>query len=248
MRTLWFGVVGLPATAFFSFVSLVGGLVGAPRGLHDWVHRGWSRTLLRTAGVRVRVSGRENLSREGAQIFIANHQSMFDVFALMATAPVSLRFVAKREIGRVPLLAQAMRAAGHVFIDRKDRIAAIAAMRAAGERMKREPLTLVLFPEGTRSPDGRLLPFKKGTFVLAIETQAALVPVALEGGGRVLEKGSWRVHAGRMDVRFGKPIPTRGRTSADREELLECARKRISALLAEIRRDAGAPPTFPGSE
>ncbi|MEE8561062.1 MAG: lysophospholipid acyltransferase family protein, partial [Gemmatimonadota bacterium] len=173
---LVFGVVAVPSTIFFSLVAIVAGLLRAPKSTFDWVHRNWSRSVLRAAGVEVRVTGLEHVVPDGAQIFVSNHQSMFDIWALFATLPVSLRFVAKREMARIPLLSRAMRAAGHVFIDRQDRVQAAEVMRRAGKRMLREGLSLGLFPEGTRARDGRLKPFKKGTFVLAIETQTTLVP------------------------------------------------------------------------
>jgi 1-acyl-sn-glycerol-3-phosphate acyltransferase len=95
LRTAWFWFVTVPATAFFSTVSIVGGLVRAPATLHDWVHGNWGRTELWAAGVRTRVSGLENVSRTAPQIFVSNHQSIFDIFAILACAPVSVRFVAK---------------------------------------------------------------------------------------------------------------------------------------------------------
>ena len=110
----------------------------APAALHDWVHRWWGRTELWAAGVRTDVAGLANVSPTAPQIFVANHQSIFDIFTILAYVPASVRFVAKRELGRIPIFSLAMRAAGHVFIDRHDRRGAAEAMRAAGERMKRE--------------------------------------------------------------------------------------------------------------
>jgi 1-acyl-sn-glycerol-3-phosphate acyltransferase len=230
LRSSFFWVVTVPSTTFFSLVSIVGGLVHAPAGLHDWVHRNWSRSLLWAAGVRVAVYGRDNVRRDGPQIFVSNHQSFFDIFAMLACLPVSIRFVAKKELGRIPVLAQAMRAAGHVLIDRQDRRGASRAMRKAGERMERENLSLGLFPEGTRSRDGQLREFKKGTFVLAIETQVPIVPVAVEGGYRVISGGC--VRRGNMNLRVAAALPTEGRTAADRDEVLSAVRGTIREMLA----------------
>ncbi|MEK6253795.1 MAG: 1-acyl-sn-glycerol-3-phosphate acyltransferase, partial [Gemmatimonadales bacterium] len=134
VRTAWFWIVTVPATAFFSMVSIVGGLLRAPASLHDWVHRNWGRTELWAAGVRTTVTGLENVSRTTPQIFVANHQSIFDIFAILACVPASVRFVAKKEMARIPILSAGMRAAGHVFIDRRDRRGAGSTMRLAGER------------------------------------------------------------------------------------------------------------------
>jgi 1-acyl-sn-glycerol-3-phosphate acyltransferase len=233
MRSILFWVVTIPSSAFFSTVSIVGSLVRAPRTLHDWVHRNWSRSLLWAAGVKVVVRGLDNVRRDGPQIFISNHQSMFDIFAIFASLPASVRFVAKKELGRIPVFAQAMRAAGHVFIDRKDRKSATREMRAAAERMKREHLSLGLFPEGTRSRDGELHDFKKGTFVLAIETQVPIVPLAVDGGFRIASGG--KVRPGTINLQAGPAIPMVGRTAADRDEVLARVRSAVSGMITAAR-------------
>ncbi len=229
IRTAWFWIITVPATAFFSTVSIVGGLIRAPASLHDWVHRNWGRTELWAAGVRTRVRGLENVSHTSPQIFVANHQSIFDIFAILAHVPASVRFVAKKELGRIPIFALAMRAAGHVFIDRNDRRGASEAMRVAGGRMKRDRLSLGLFPEGTRSPTGSLREFKRGTFALAIGTQVPIVPLAVDGGYRVSTRG--RIRAGWMDVSLGAPMPTEGKTAEDRDEVLAAVRREIAGML-----------------
>ncbi|MBT8462318.1 MAG: 1-acyl-sn-glycerol-3-phosphate acyltransferase [Gemmatimonadetes bacterium] len=234
VRTAWFWIVTVPATAFFSTVSIVGGLVRAPASVHDWVHRNWGRTELWAAGVRTTVTGIEHVSHAAPQIFMSNHQSIFDIFAILACVPASVRFVAKKELGRIPIFAQAMRAAGHVFIDRQDRRSATESMRLAGLRMKRDRLSLGLFPEGTRSPTGRLRAFKKGTFGLAIESQVPIVPLALEGGYRVSTRG--RIRASQMFVRLGEPIPTEGLTADDRDSVLASVHAEIASLLEGARR------------
>ena len=239
IRTAWFWIVTVPATAFFSTVSIVGGLIRAPASLHDWVHRNCGRTELWAAGVRTRVRGLENVSHTSPQIFVANHQSIFDIFAILACVPASVRFVAKQELGRIPIFALAMRAAGHVFIDRKDRRGAFEAMSVAGERMKRDRLSLGLFPEGTRSPTGSLREFKRGTFALAIGTQVPIVPLAVDGGYRVSTRG--RIRAGWMDVSLGAPMPTEGKTAEDRDQVLGAVRREISAML-----EAGRVPASSG--
>jgi len=231
MRTVWFWIVTIPATAFFSTVSIIGGLMRAPAGLHDWVHRNWGRTELWAAGVRTRVTGLQHVNPSAPQIFVANHQSIFDIFAILATVPASVRFVAKKELGRIPIFAQAMRAAGHVFIDRRDRRRASEAMRRAGRRMKRDRLSLGLFPEGTRSPDGALQEFKKGTFVLAIETQVPIVPVAVDGGWQVSDRG--RIRGAEMRVALAEPLPTEGKSADDRDAVLGAVRAEIGAMLEE---------------
>lgn len=239
IRKILFVPTVVLSTLFFSLVAVVGGLLRAPKKLHDWVHRNWSRSLLRVAGVRVRAEGLEPLRPDEPYVFVSNHQSFFDIWALMATLPASIRFVAKRELAKIPVFASACRAAGHVLIDRRDAAAAGRAIRAAAGRMESEGLSLVLFPEGTRSPSGRLRRFKKGSFALAIETQATLVPVAVEGGGRVLPKGARLPTSGALCIRCAPPVSLAGMDAGDRDRLVETTRARIASMLEELRpRDA----------
>lgn len=233
--------LGVPATLFFSALAAAGRLYGARPTFFDWIHRTWSGLVLSVAGVRVAAEGVEHLDREGPQVLVANHQSLLDVLALLHALPVSLRFVAKMELSRVPVFGAAVGRSGHVFIDRDNRVQAVEAMREAGQRMKEDGLTLAIFPEGTRSPDGELRRFRRGPFVLAIETGTVLVPVAVDGGPRVLPPGDRRIRPGTMHVRCGEPVELAGLDRDDRDELLEHTRAEVSGMLAAIREDGHGP-------
>jgi len=241
IRKTLFLPIGVASTLFFSLVAVAGGWVRAPKGLYDWVHRNWARSLLGAAGVRVQAKGLEHLRADRAYVFVSNHQSFFDIWTMMATLPASVRFVAKQELARVPIFASACRSAGHVFIDRRDAAGASQAIRVAARRMEAEGLSLVFFPEGTRSPDGELRRFKKGSFALAIETQLELVPVAVEGGGRVQPRGSWLPNAGTVQVRCASPISMRGMTGEQRDVLTQDTRETVAAMLEELRAPAVEP-------
>lgn len=236
-RGLLFLAVGAPATLLFSLISLVGGLAGAPKRLHDWVHRTWSRLLLAAAGAEVRLEGEENLRPGEGQVLACNHQSVVDILALMAAVPASIRFVAKAELAEIPVFSGAMRSAGHVFIDRTNPRHAISEMRGFGRRMRREGLSVVVFPEGTRSADGRLRRFKRAPFLLAIEAGASVVPVAVDGGASVLPKGEAWARPGRITVRVGSPEPTDGLEAGGRGELARRVHGRVARLLEEIREE-----------
>lgn len=235
LRFAAFLLLGAPITLAFSTMALAGASLRAGRDYFDWIHRTWSGLLLGLAGVRVEVEGAENLRVGGPQVLVSNHQSLFDILALFAALPVSLRFVAKMELSRVPLFGRAMRRAGHVFIDRGDRSQAVEAMTQAGERMREEGLSLGLFPEGTRSPEGRLQPFKKGAFVLAIDTQTDLAPVAVEGGAAILPKGRRRLESRPIRIRCGRRMPLEGKGHEDRDEVLREARDAIASMLHDLR-------------
>ncbi len=253
MRTLLFWTMALLSTAFFSLVSVLGGLVRAPKGLHDWVHRSWSLSMLWAASTRVEVYGLEHVLRDRPQVFMSNHESNLDTFVLLLSLPASIRFVAKMELSRIPLFAQAMKAAGHVFIDRGERAAAMKSMRAAGRRMEAENLSLGLYPEGTRSRTGALGEFRRGTFVLAIETQEPIIPVAIQGSRNILTPGSPRIRGGLVSLRVGPQIQTAGLTAEDREPLLLEVRAAVERLLdqggagdraASLDRDPPSPATM----
>ncbi|MCG8468677.1 MAG: 1-acyl-sn-glycerol-3-phosphate acyltransferase [Gemmatimonadetes bacterium] len=234
---LFFAALGL-STFFFASCAVVCGLARAEGVAFDWIHRNWSRSLLWAAGVRVDATGLEHLAPDRAQIIAANHQSFFDIWAMMSALPVSLRFVAKAELSRIPVLAAAMRAAGHVFIRRDHAASAKETIRAANERMKDEGLTIVLFPEGTRSKDGELGRFRRGSFALALETDAHLIPVTVDGGREIFPKHSKRIRPGTMTIRVSPAVELAEKTLDDRDTLLTSTRDTISADLAAIR---GAP-------
>lgn len=234
IRVWWFRLVVVLSTMFFSLLGVLGGLVRAPHELYDWIHRTWARSVLAAAGARVEIEGLEHSAPGRAQILVANHQSMLDIWALMAAVPASLRFVAKKELSRIPVFSAACRAAGHVFIDRTRAGEAAESIRAAGERMRREGLTLVLFPEGTRSSDGALGRFRRGAFALAIETRADLVPVAIEGGGRILGRGAKRITPGTIRIRLAPPVPLAGLSAEDRDALVEDTRETVAGMLDDL--------------
>ncbi len=185
--------------------------------------RNWSRRLVRASGATVKVTGTEGFDAETPHIIVANHQSWFDVFAIAGFLPARLRFVAKAELAKIPIFGPAWVECGHVSIDRKDRASAIHSITEAGRRIREENLSIVLFPEGTRSPDGSLKPFKKGAFVLAIQSGVPIVPVAVRGSWNVMPKGRFRLRPGPIEVRMGAPISVEGLELADRDTLLQTA-------------------------
>ena len=167
----------------------------------------WARTILRTAGIRVRYSGLENRDRQLPCIFIANHQSMVDVWVLLPVLPPGIRFVAKKSLFHIPVLGWAIAAAGFVPIDRSNLNKAMRSLEKAGARI-REGNPVLLFPEGTRSRDGRLRPFKKGAFHLALKAQVPIVPVTIQGSFERLRPNSIRITSGEVAVHFDEPVDT----------------------------------------
>lgn len=203
-----------------------------PGGLFDQIPRQYARDLLRINRITVRGEGLEHLAGPGACVYVANHQSWLDILAVLDVLPGSLRFVAKKELGRVPLFGRALRASGHIEIDRRNLDSAVGAYQAAAEAIH-GGLSAMVFAEGTRSRDGRLMPFKKGPFVLAIVAQVPVIPVAILGSYEALPTGSIRPRPVPITVRVGPPIPTTGLGYDDRDPL--AARTRGALLGLGVR-------------
>lgn len=249
IRTLWVGLVALVLTLRYGIPIVVASIFDARRLLDrmaDPAPRRWARGILRAAACSVKVEGLGHLREEGPQIVVANHQSWFDVFALAAHLPVRYRFVAKKELRRIPIFGPAWQAAGHVSIDRDDLSSAIEALEEAADGIQKEAVTVVMFPEGTRSPTGELLSFKKGAFVLAIQARVPVVPIAVLGTHEIMPKGSWRITPGEITLRIGEPLPTAELVHRDREELRNRAWRAVAALKGEIGEvGGGRPPPDP---
>jgi 1-acyl-sn-glycerol-3-phosphate acyltransferase len=166
-------------------------------------------------------------------IFVMNHQSMFDIVAAFIAIPVNIRFVAKEVLKYVPFLGWYMWATGMIFVDRSNRTKAVKSLAAAGQRI-RDGANILAYPEGTRSTDGRILPFKKGPFVVALQAGVPIIPVAIDGSGRLLPRGGFRLRKGVVRVKFGQPIPTAGLGDDDRDALMHRVRDALIDLHTAI--------------
>lgn len=238
---MWFFVVLLASTVWYGTSVLVAGLLGVPRrpgGVYDRAAKRWARNALWAAGIPYRVVGLERVALDRPMVVASNHQSWFDIFLLAAVLPGSLRFVAKKELARIPLLGRAMRQSGHVFIDRQHRQAAFGAYDEAAAAI-RAGISAVVFPEGTRSRTGELLPFKKGPFVLAIAARVPLVPAYCAGTFTLMPKGSVRIRPHPVGLTFGAPIDTSGMVYDDRERLMKETRSAIETLRVDALRVLG---------
>jgi 1-acyl-sn-glycerol-3-phosphate acyltransferase len=208
--SIYFSLLGI----FLSRFDRTGG-----ERIHRLVSVPWAKAILWVCGVKVVVRHRENLDPTLPRVYLSNHQSYFDIFVLLAHLPVHFKFVLKQELMRVPLLGPAMRGAGYIGIDRDDPRKAIKGMNEAAEKV-RMGASIMVFPEGTRSVDGKLQDFKPGGFHLALKAGCDVVPLAILKSRFIVPKGSLRVQSGTCHLLVGKPIPTGGVTRKNMPELM----------------------------
>jgi 1-acyl-sn-glycerol-3-phosphate acyltransferase len=241
MRTVIYLITIALATVWYGTLVIVAGLLGVPSrrgGVYDTWQRGWSKMVLWGGGVKVSTKGLENVPHDEPVVFISNHQSFFDIMSIVSVLPAGVRFVAKKELLKVPIFGRAMRTAGHVIIDRQNRPAAFEAYEEAAKGIKKG-FNAVVFAEGTRSRTGRLQPFKKGPFVLAIAAGVPVIPIYCANTFEILPKGTFRVSPRPVTVYFGTPIPTEGLTYDDREQLLDRAHRVIEQFAVDSGHASG---------
>jgi 1-acyl-sn-glycerol-3-phosphate acyltransferase len=223
------------ATVAFGVPAIFAALL-PPRG--DWFlrfARGWARTLLAVAGVRVRILHPERLDRGRSFVIVANHESFCDILVLLANLPMQVRFLAKRSVFRVPVLGWSIAAAGFIPVDREDRTRGSETVEAALDRLS-GGRSVVVFPEETRTSTGDLLPFKRGAAHLALRSGLPILPIALAGTFQVLKRESLLITPGPVAMSVGNPIEVSGRSPREREAVTRTARDEVRALRAEARR------------
>ena len=223
IRTLSVWLVGLPVTIFI-FVIVIISLAFDRSGnsIHS-IGALWSRILLFLSGVTVEIKGAENLFQDSPQILASNHRGAFDILALQGFIPIQFRWVAKKSLFKIPIIGWSMSLAGYVSIDREKAGSAYKSIERAAEKVKKGASVLI-FPEGTRSSAGSLLPFKRGGFLLAIKSGVPIVPVSIRGTENLMKKESILIRPGAVKVVIGKPIPVSG---ADEKLLMEMVKKAI---------------------
>jgi 1-acyl-sn-glycerol-3-phosphate acyltransferase len=225
-RLRGYAVLGYAALSmvFFFVLQLPAMLLTGKGDFSIWLaRRAWSPSALWLAGVDVEVHQAGPLP-DGPAIYVSNHESALDVWVICRSIPRNLRFVAKQELFRIPIFGWYLRLARFVLVDRRNRAQAVAALKKGAE-IVRSGVSLVAFPEGTRSSDGRVHAFKKGPFVLAMEAGVPVVPLAIVGTSAVTPKRRIEVRPGKVHLVIGEPVDPR--RFSDRAELLREVRRRI---------------------
>ncbi len=234
MRQAFFLVGLVTSSVILSLFGLLLSLFDAKGESIHRVARLWGAIQLATSGIRAQIEGLDRIPSP-PYLFMCNHQSALDIYALLARLPLSFRWIAKRSLFRIPFLGWAMARAGHISIDRDNAREALKAIDEAARKI-REGLNIVMFPEGTRSPDGTLLPFKKGGFALALRAGVPVVPVGIEGTSRLQPKGSLIPRAsGTVYIRIGEPMEVGSAQRSAKAAFMEDVRSRIEGLMVGQR-------------
>jgi 1-acyl-sn-glycerol-3-phosphate acyltransferase len=211
-------------TAIMGSISVVSSLLDSRGRIQHGCARTWSRMILWTSRVRLRVAGAENVQPGVPYVLCVNHQSHMDIPIILAALPFQFRFAAKKQLFRYPFLGWHLRRSGHVPIDRENPHAAVKSLREAAEGIK-QGTPVVIFPEGGTSQDGAIKPFKGGGFMLATRSDADAIPITIRGSREVLMPKTYYVRGGSVDVVVGRPISSAGLSPTElanrvREEVL----------------------------
>jgi 1-acyl-sn-glycerol-3-phosphate acyltransferase len=214
------------ATFFLGSCVIVIALFSKKGNVAHLVARIWGRSILFVSGVHVDVRGLENIPAGRSCILMANHQSNFDIPVLLGRLPVQFRWLAKQELFRIPIFGRGMRGCGYISIDRTNRKLAFESLNEAARKI-REGVSVMIFPEGTRSADGRIRPFKKGGFVLSVDAGVPIVPIVIHGTRSLMPKGSLMVRSQDIRMEILAPIDTAEYTRKTKDDLMEKVRTAI---------------------
>ena len=215
LTTIFWGIIAI----IISFFTRTGNPV------HN-IARIWAKGILFASQIKVNVKGLKNIDPSRSYVYMSNHQSNFDIPVLLAHLPVQFRWLAKAELFKIPLFGRAMRGAGYVEIDRFNQESAFRSIAEAAGKIK-NGVSVMIFPEGTRSRDGRIRPFKKGGFILAVDAGVPIVPIILQGTWDIMEKSSLRIKTGEVVLNIEKPIATIRYSRENKNDLIETVRQVI---------------------
>jgi 1-acyl-sn-glycerol-3-phosphate acyltransferase len=231
-RTLWLAVVAIAVTIPLALLTLIIAAVQSTSPFIERVIRLWARALVHAAGIELQTANLERLDPARRYILICNHHSWIDIPCILAAVRQPIRFMAKISLFKIPIFGWALGRAGFIPIDRKNRRTAVKSFDLAASRI-RKGNTIVIFPEEGRSRDREMRKFQRGAFLLAIKSQKAIVPMALDSTFDVWPVGAfWKIRPGVVTLRIGTPIETEELTVRDKDRLLNEARVQIEGMLA----------------
>jgi len=234
IRSFLIVIIATAVTAFMSTCAFLFPLISPGEKKAHKVANLWARMLLWLTSTRVNVIGRENVLLDKPQIFMANHQSDFDILIVTAHIPGQFRWIAKKELFKIPIFGRAMRSAGYIEIDRQNHEKAMKSLDEAAQKI-REGKSVVTFPEGTRSKDRTIKPFKQGLFHLAIKAGVPIVPISIIGAHEIMPKRTLKFRPGKITMIIDRPVDVSGYTIETRGELIERVRGIIIRNFESVR-------------
>jgi 1-acyl-sn-glycerol-3-phosphate acyltransferase len=226
LQTTFIIVWILLVTAYFASAVVIFSFLGLNGKTGHRIGQLWGRAVLFGSRVHVTVKGLGRISTSQSYVYMSNHQSNFDIFVLLGCLPVQFRWLAKAELFKIPIFGRSMRECGYISIDRSDRQSAIQSLNSAADAI-RGGVSVMIFPEGTRSRDGSIRPFKKGGFVLAIESGVPIVPVVIHHTFAVMSRNSLRISPREVVLEILEPVDTAAVTYRDKDVLMNRVRSRI---------------------
>ncbi len=221
-------------TAIFATAVLLASLIDSKGVNPHKIASIWARSILFGSRIKVDVRGLSNIDFSRSYIYMLNHQSMYDIPVILGCLPVQFRWLAKHELFKIPLFGTAMQRAGYISINRTNRISAFRSLKKAAHII-RNGVSVVIFPEGTRSPDGSILPFKKGGFVLAIQSRVPIVPVIIQGTSAIMNQKQKKIIPGEVSIQVCAPIQTTEYSNKTKEALMDRVKAVISEPFENIR-------------
>jgi 1-acyl-sn-glycerol-3-phosphate acyltransferase len=230
LRTLWVIIVAVSVTVPVSIIVTFIALVRSTSPLIDRLIRFWAQTIVNAAGIELKTENLEAIDPKQRYILVSNHYSYFDIPCILAAIPQPIRFMAKVSLFQVPLFGIAIRRAGFIPIDRKNRRTAVKSLELAGERI-RKGNTIVIFPEEGRTRERTMKPFQRGAFLLALRSELQVLPIAVDGTYDVFRVGARKVTPGIVSIKAGRPIATAGRSVREKEQVATEAREQIAEML-----------------
>ena len=196
-----------------------------------WIVRTWSKSILFFSHIKYEIEGYENLNPKSHYFFTANHTSAFDIPIVFAAIPFQMVAISKIELKHIPIFGWAMQAGGHIFVNRRNHHRAMDSMKKAKKSMSKNPRSVIIFPEGTRSKDGKILPFKKGGLVLAISLDMPIVPIGIIGTRALVKDKFSSVSKNTVKLVFGKPIETKNLAYENRNDFAINLRQEVVRMV-----------------
>ena len=228
IRVVWLFLWAVLATLILFFPMMIAALFSRTGNLAFSISKIWAYVMLAVSFVPTEIRNKAKIQKGTSYIIVSNHQSLYDIIALVTTLDIQFRWFIKKEVLKIPLFGYALYASRNIFIDRSHRDKAIESINKGINRLPRG-VSVMVFAEGTRSPDGQIHEFKKGGFIPAVTRHIPILPVTVNGSRRVLPKGSVILTPGKIQIVVGDPIDTSGYTTANVQELIDRTRLAITS-------------------